>query len=229
MRAEFAANLALQRQRMGVSQRQAAADLQVSQALLSHYEKGIREPGLDFVVRAADYYGVTADELLGHVPHKVPPAPEAGRDAEQVLWDSLRLVLELERRNFDPDVYRYMVAYLGAVIYELVRHCSRMVAEQQEDWFQLSDESFDSGAVVSDLTWIRAKFILAVRQYIEKRGRIALSAPEQLQGLDSEWFHSLTKLVRMVEGRILCQELAEEQRRTDLASANLFSEEEDHP
>ncbi len=31
----------------------------------SHYEKGIRECGLDFVVRVADYYNVSCDYLLG--------------------------------------------------------------------------------------------------------------------------------------------------------------------
>lgn len=45
--------------------KQAAEDLGVSQALLSHYEKGIRECGLDFVVRVADYYNVSCDYLLG--------------------------------------------------------------------------------------------------------------------------------------------------------------------
>lgn len=49
----------------GISQKQAAAELGVSQSLLSHYEKGIRECGLLFLVRAADYYGVTVDYLLG--------------------------------------------------------------------------------------------------------------------------------------------------------------------
>ena len=48
-----------------VSQRAVAAELYISQALLSHYENGIREPGLDFVNRACNYYGVTADYLLG--------------------------------------------------------------------------------------------------------------------------------------------------------------------
>ena len=43
----------------------AAADLGISQALLSHYENGAREPGLSFVCRACDYYGVTADYMLG--------------------------------------------------------------------------------------------------------------------------------------------------------------------
>ena len=65
MNEEFSRTLSLLRQEKGVSQRAAAGVLGISQALLSHYEKGIRECGLDFVVRAADYYGVSCDYLLG--------------------------------------------------------------------------------------------------------------------------------------------------------------------
>ena len=39
---EFSRTLSLLRQERGVSQRTAAADLGISQALLSHYENGIR-------------------------------------------------------------------------------------------------------------------------------------------------------------------------------------------
>ena len=62
----FASRLRLLRKQKQVSQKKAAEDLGVSQALLSHYENGIRECGLDFVVRAADYYGGSTDYLLGH-------------------------------------------------------------------------------------------------------------------------------------------------------------------
>ena len=65
MYAQFARTLSRLRHEKGVSQRQAAQELGVSQALLSHYENGIREPGLAFVVRACDYYQVSADYLLG--------------------------------------------------------------------------------------------------------------------------------------------------------------------
>ena len=61
----FCEILADLRKKKGVSQRRAAADLHISQALLSHYENGAREPGLPFLCRACDYYGVTADYLLG--------------------------------------------------------------------------------------------------------------------------------------------------------------------
>ena len=60
----FSETMSELRRKKGASQRTAAADLGISQALLSHYENGAREPGLGFVCRACDYYGVSADYLL---------------------------------------------------------------------------------------------------------------------------------------------------------------------
>ena len=65
MARNFSEALCELRRSRGLSQRSVAADLHISQALLSHYENGAREPGLGFVVRACDYYGVSADFLLG--------------------------------------------------------------------------------------------------------------------------------------------------------------------
>lgn len=48
-----------------LSQKEAAEALGVSQALLSHYEKGIRECGLDFLCKASVFYDVSSDYLLG--------------------------------------------------------------------------------------------------------------------------------------------------------------------
>lgn len=62
---KFAEVLSELRKERGISQKKAANDLGISQALLSHYEKGIRECGLDFVIRCSEYYGVTTDYLLG--------------------------------------------------------------------------------------------------------------------------------------------------------------------
>lgn len=62
---KFADILSQLRRERGISQKKAANDLGISQALLSHYEKGIRECGLDFVIRCSEYYGVTTDYLLG--------------------------------------------------------------------------------------------------------------------------------------------------------------------
>lgn len=60
------------RKEKDLTQRQAAADLGISQALLSHYENGIRECNLEFVEKAARYYGVSADYLLGLAEEKEP-------------------------------------------------------------------------------------------------------------------------------------------------------------
>jgi transcriptional regulator with XRE-family HTH domain len=65
MKTALANTLGALRREKNLSQREAAAKLGVSQALLSHYENGAREPKFDFVIRACDYYGVSADYLLG--------------------------------------------------------------------------------------------------------------------------------------------------------------------
>ena len=62
---KFANILSQLRKERGISQKKAATELGISQALLSHYEKGIRECGLDFIIKCSEYYGVTTDYLLG--------------------------------------------------------------------------------------------------------------------------------------------------------------------
>ena len=84
----FPSRLADLRRRSGKSQRKVAADLGISQALLSHYETGAREPGLAFLCRACDYYGVTADYLLGRP--EMQPMPPVAKDTVRSLAASLR-------------------------------------------------------------------------------------------------------------------------------------------
>lgn len=65
MNNEFGRILSFLRKEKGLSQKKVATDLEISQGLLSHYEKGIRECGLDFLSKVADYFNVSTDYLLG--------------------------------------------------------------------------------------------------------------------------------------------------------------------
>jgi len=69
-KSEFAVVLGKLRREKGLSQRQAATELGISQALLSHYENDAREPKLDFVVKVCDYYEVTTDYILGRTKER---------------------------------------------------------------------------------------------------------------------------------------------------------------
>lgn len=84
MQRTFTETLSLLRRERNISQRQAAAELNISQALLSHYENGAREPGLGFVCRACDYYGVSADYLLCRTDE-----PDAAAHAAKTAGDFL--------------------------------------------------------------------------------------------------------------------------------------------
>ena len=74
MERDFSKTMSELRHAKGFSQRRVAAELNISQALLSHYENGAREPGLPFLVRACRYYGVTADYMLGMSDDRVGAA-----------------------------------------------------------------------------------------------------------------------------------------------------------
>lgn len=94
MSVNFAAALSQLRRDKNLSQRKVAGDLGVSQALLSHYENGLREPRLEFVVRACDYYGVSADFMLGR---------SAGRydaDAAEELVEELHALTDRAEKFF---------------------------------------------------------------------------------------------------------------------------------
>ncbi len=70
MNKDFPRILTFLRKERGLSQKQVANDLEISQALLSHYEKGIRECGLEFLVRAAEYFEVSCDYMLGRTAQR---------------------------------------------------------------------------------------------------------------------------------------------------------------
>ena len=65
MTQEFNRIITLLRKEKGITQKQAATALGISQALLSHYEKGIRECGLGFIIKVSEFYDVSCDYLLG--------------------------------------------------------------------------------------------------------------------------------------------------------------------
>ena len=74
------------RKEKDLSQKKAAEALGISQALLSHYEKGIRECGLDFLCKASVFYDVSSDYLLGLSETRI--SPDSGFDLTDIPQDS---------------------------------------------------------------------------------------------------------------------------------------------
>ena len=71
---------------------QAIADaLNCSQSVYSRYENGSYEPPIDVLIRLADFYGVTLDELVGRTPMTVTlthgDPPPKGEDEYELVLD----------------------------------------------------------------------------------------------------------------------------------------------
>jgi transcriptional regulator with XRE-family HTH domain len=115
MKPDFAAMLYQLRREKNFSQRKAAEDLGVSQALLSHYENGVREPRLEFVVRACEYYGVTTDYILGRTTEKsyenrvtLPCSSEHGRRLADIVSIILSMLGEIGDETLSASAARYL-------------------------------------------------------------------------------------------------------------------------
>ena len=127
---DFPRILTLLRKERGVSQKQAAQDLGISQALLSHYEKGIRECGLDFIVRTADYYSVSCDYLLGKTPHRqgeklhVPegdPLEAMPNVDRKIISNSIHIVFGILKKINSKSLTRQVTVYLSCAVYNAFR------------------------------------------------------------------------------------------------------------
>ena len=168
MATEFSRTLSLLRRERGVSQRTAAADLGVSQALLSHYENGIREPGLPFVVRACEYYHVSADFILGRTlsregsmltPEEVLNAAEPGNVLQgsvmaaiqsKLLSGALGVLFGMLGKLEDKAVINSAAAYFGSAVYQIYRHLHRAAGEDARS-FSLDEAASMLGVADADM------------------------------------------------------------------------------
>ena len=137
MASEFNRILALLRKERGITQKQAAADLGISQAQLSHYEKGIRECSLAFVVQVADYYGVSCDYLLGRSADRsgqtisVADLPETGASVyrgsvlptmyKKLIENSLDILYDKLQESKDKQLVIQISQYLMLAVYKVFR------------------------------------------------------------------------------------------------------------
>lgn len=127
MNSDFPRIITLQRKERKISQKQAAADLGISQALLSHYEKGIRECGLEFLVRIADYYNVSCDYLLGRVPAPNAHTPKSSSSdinaekSEEIISDSVSILFSLASKSGSPVLEKDISSAIMIEVYKIFR------------------------------------------------------------------------------------------------------------
>jgi transcriptional regulator with XRE-family HTH domain len=180
VRSEFSRILTLLRKEKGVSQKVAAADLKVSQALLSHYEKGIRECGLDFLVRAAGYYGVSCDYMLGRTPDRtgttlsidqIPEADAAGKENifqgsiltvlnKKLIANSLNILFDKLGKAGSQDFITEVSHYLMIAVYQMFRLVYGANQKNQAAIFKLPETvAHPYASAAMEMHWANASAI----------------------------------------------------------------------
>ena len=224
MNDSFPRILTLLRKEKKISQKAAAADLQISQALLSHYEKGIRECGLDFLVRAADYYGVSCDYLLGRSPERSGamltvediPDPDTSKSDKmlrgnmvailnkKLMLNSLNVVYDLMQKSRSKELVNELSNYLMLATYVAFRVQYRSEPKNPAGAFRVQDSLSDALAGAAMLRALaHAECIASGEGYAEVDGlneeeRFVLS-PEELKKNYPMFSQSLLNLIQRSE------------------------------
>lgn len=193
---KFSQILSQLRKERGISQKKAAIDLGISQALLSHYEKGIRECGLDFVIKCSEYYGVTADYLLGVSNSRTGvdtsyiniPIDEAENGLSVgTLAQASTFLLDIISTTKDEKAAQYIYDYYALCIYRgaiTMAKAGILPKEMFKVDYNLGRELANAAIAVED-----AKF-----GFIEDRSRTGMDLPES---------NALQKLIEQAEERII--------------------------
>ncbi len=186
---EFPRTLSLLRQEKKVSQRTAAEALGISQALLSHYENGVREPGLAFVVRACDYYGVSADFLLGRTLTRdgAVIAAEELYDisdeknnslkggvlallSKKLLVNSVGVLFGLLGRTGSREAIQAAAGYLSTAVYTVFRRLYDANPDNNPDFFSVSPRHFQAGLHEADMKCCEAELADALAAHVKDKG-----------------------------------------------------------
>ena len=187
--AEFSRTLSLLRQEKKVSQRAAAQALGISQALLSHYENGIREPGLVFVVKACDYYGVSADFLLGRTLSRdgTTIAAEELYDisdeknnsirggvlallSKKLLVNSIGVLFGLLGKTGSREAVQATANYLSTAVYTMYRRLSDANPDNNPDFFSVPPRHFRAGLAEADMKCCEAELSDALAAHVKAKG-----------------------------------------------------------
>lgn len=192
MNSDFPRILTLLRKERGISQKQAATELAVSQALLSHYEKGIRECGLDFVVRAADFYQVSCDYLLGRSPERsgatlsledIPEPDAAGKENvmknggsmlpllnKKLIFNSLNILFDLLQKINCKEVTNSVSEFMMLAVYRMFRALYGVNGKNEQSFFMLPKHLYTAKAL-STMATIEAE-MAGITEGIDNRSLI---------------------------------------------------------
>lgn len=220
MNSDFPRILQLLRKEKGISQKNAAAALKVSQALLSHYEKGIRECGLDFVVRAADYFNVSCDYLLGRSPEKsgaviavddIPEPDAAGKENiykgsilptlnKKLIANSLNILYDLLQKSAKKELTAEVSNYLMIAVYKMFRYIYSQNPKNPQAIFSLDSRSFEelsTAAMIIDEMKVRC--LSEDPKADAGRNNTAELTPQKLNEQYPLFSSSLSNLIKNVE------------------------------
>lgn len=222
MSTDFSRSLALLRKERGISQRTASKELGISQALLSHYENGVREPGLAFVSKACDYYNVSADFLLGRTLSRdgttildAETLHDASEDKDNVLRgsvmatlskkllvNSVSMLFDLLGKTGDRKAIKAASELLSTAVYKVFRYLYRADKANNEEIFSIPSHQFLTGIPAADMIHAEAELVDALSNHAKEKGEFPDMSHAALTEAYPGHYQSLLQIIHTTGERI---------------------------
>ncbi|MCL2168915.1 MAG: helix-turn-helix domain-containing protein [Defluviitaleaceae bacterium] len=93
------------REQMGIRQADLAKELEISQATLSNWERGVHDLDNESLKKMANYFGVSTDYLLGYAPE----TDDAGEKIDQVYY---RIAQDAKNSGISPADFEMALNFL---------------------------------------------------------------------------------------------------------------------
>lgn len=198
MNKDFPRVMKLLRKERGLRQKDAADQLGIAQALLSHYENGKRECGLDFLVHAANFYGVSVDYILGRtssrngtvvseeeLPESTASEKYSGDPSglsivlrKKLITNAIEVIFSLLMKAKNTKLAKSVSSYIITAVYRAYRMVYSAGGKNDENCFAVPFEDV-SGMCAAQMSLDDVKAKNAARDGTADEQRITNSRIEQ--------------------------------------------------
>lgn len=174
------------------------------------------------MTRACDYYGVSADYLLGRTLSRdgttIVDAESlydysAEKDnvlrgsimatlSKKLLVNSVGILFDLLGRTGSKEAIKAASDYLGTAVYRLFRHLYRAGGNNNEDFFAVPVRHFVGGLPNADMICSEVDYVDALAVHVKEKGEFPLLNHDTLSAAYPGAYQSLLQIIHNTGERI---------------------------
>ena len=170
------------RSNMGISQKELANLLKVSQTSIAHYELGNRQPTIDTLIAMSTLFNVSIDQLVGRPPHTIVSTELKGSKAHVDYM--IELLVNKNSQEFTN--YLFMISNqveMSHIIESLIAETQNKIGSMWEkDQINVADEHYITNVIRKSMH----QLFSSIEPNVQKKRAISMTAHSEQHTLGIE-------------------------------------------